>query len=415
MFRFAFGSMVAGERVATVSKCTRLGAFFWYKSDQDLSLLSRNFIGIRVGVVVKDGGKLMEKLCFVTSMCKVVTAVTVNKVFNRNDTHSRHTTLYLAMSADDNPCIILHVFPKNKMARDYVVRYDNATKTFNIPDGLRKQSIRPASADVFGDGAVQPIHAQLDEKSEIGAQSLQLVEYNADMRDRLAKIETKNQSDKTDTSQQEELERCFECHVETRNSNDHAEMCPVKHWFVSKTMEKYVKIPSVRWAVSFQSPINILLNGNVQAAQSGMKLFSGMSDSYFHFESNKKLVLMSTEYTRIRVPIVIEDEPGKPTEKLVLFTSSDRALICAKGSRRIFENNALGDHEHNTPLVLYILESPFSLAIKVHSAGGCENTFQIEYQQDEKKFEIPAELDIKSKQSPSMTFDAALPSKIKRK
>lgn len=178
---------------------------------------------------------------------------------------------------------------------------------------------------------------------------------------------------------------------------------------------KYVKIPSVRWAVSFQSPINILLNGNVQAAQSGMKLFSGMSDSYFHFESNKKLVLMSTEYTRIRVPIVIEDEPGKPTEKLVLFTSSDRALICAKGSRRISENNALGDHEHNTPLVLYILESPFSLAIKVHSAGGCENTFQIEYQQDEKKFEIPAELDIKSKQSPSMTFDAALPSKIKRK
>lgn len=235
------------------------------------------------------------------------------------------------------------------------------------------------------------------------------------MRERLAKIENQSNLCETDASQQQVLERCFECHVPVRNSNDHVEICPVKQWFVSKTMGKYVKIPRVRWAISFRSPINVFLNGKVQAAHTGMKLFSAMSDSYFHFESDKKLMLMTTEYTRIRVPIVIEDVPGNPIEKIVLLTSSDRAVVCVKGSRRIFENNVLGDFEHNTPLMLYMLRSPFNLAIEVHSAGGCVNKFQIEYQEDEKKFVIPAELDIKSSQTPSMTFDAALPTKIKRK
>lgn len=138
-----------------------LGAFFRFESDHDLCLLSHNFIGIRIGVVVKDDGKLMEKLWLGTSKCQLATAFTVNKEFNRNDTHSRHATLLLAMSAEENPCITLHVFPKNKMTRDYVVRYDNATKMFDIPDGLRTQSIRSTSADMVADGAVQPIYAEL--------------------------------------------------------------------------------------------------------------------------------------------------------------------------------------------------------------------------------------------------------------
>lgn len=390
-----------------------LGAFFRFKSDQDLSMLSQNFVGIRIGVVVKVGGKLLIKLWLVTSKSQFVTAATDNQVFNRNDPHSQHATLLLAVSAEDNPSIALHVFPKNKKAREYQIRYDNATDSFIIPDGLRAQSIRSTSADTFGDGA-EPIHPQLDNNSEIGAQSLQLVEYNADMRNRLANIGNENRRE-TDASLQHVLDRCFECHAVCRNLGDHAAVCPVKQWFVSKPMAKYVKIPSIRWSITFQSPISLLLNGNIQAAQSGLKLFSEICDAYFKFEANNKLELLTTEYTRIRVPIVIEDDLGKLTEKLVLFTSSDRALVCAKGSRRIFEDNAIGDHEHNTPLVVYMLHSPFDLEIKVHSAGGRVNTFHIAYEANEKKFRIPGELDVKSSQAAPMKFDAGLPSKFNRK
>lgn len=211
------------------------------------------------------------------------------------------------------------------------------------------------------------------------------------------------------------MDRCFECHVPTQKSSDHTEICSVKQWFVSKAIGKYVKIPSVRWIITFQSPINIFLNGRVQAAQSGTKLFSAISDSYFHFETAKKLVLMTTTYTRIRIPIVIQTDQNSAVEKLVLLTSSDWAVVCARGSRKIVENNFVGDFEHNTPLSLYMLESPFDLAITVYSAGGRVDSSQILYQSDEKKFAIPNELDVKTPQSPIMSFDAALPMKMKRK
>lgn len=270
------------------------------------------------------------------------------------------------------------------------------------------------SADVFGVDT-QPIQPQVESRSEVGAQSLQLLEYNANLRERVSNVEMGNQPICTDTSEPEAMDRCFECHVPIRNSSDHAEICSVKKWFVSKAIGKYVKIPSVRFVVTFSSPINIFLNGRVQAAQSGTKLFSAMSDSYFHFETAKKLLVMTTAYTRIRLPIVVQTDPEGPVEKLVLMTSSDRAVVCVRGSRRIVENNFVGDYESNTPLVLCMLESPFNIALTVYSAGGRVDTFQILYRSNEKKFSIPAELDVKSPQSPVMAFDAALPSKINRK
>lgn len=61
------------------------GAFFRCRSDHDLSLLSSNFVQVRVGVVVKSNGKLMVKLWLVTSKTQLVAAVAANKEFNRND------------------------------------------------------------------------------------------------------------------------------------------------------------------------------------------------------------------------------------------------------------------------------------------------------------------------------------------
>lgn len=97
------------------------------------------------------------------------------------------------------------------------------------------------------------------------------------------------------------------------------------------------------------------------------------------------------------------------------MTSSDRALVCAKGARRIMDNNFVGDYEHNTPLALIMWKGPFNMALTLHSAGGRVNEFEIPYDTDEKKFAVPGELDVKSPQSPVMSFDATLPSKVKRK
>lgn len=391
------------------------GAFFRCKSDQDISLLSSSFVQIRVGIVVKVNGKLMVKLWLITSKTQVVAAVAVNKEFSRNDTLNQNTTLLLAMSAEDKPCINLHAFPKNKPAREYVIRFDDATKAFDIPDGLHTRASQSSSADAFGDDTAQPIQPQVENRLEIGAQSLQLLEYNADLRERVRNIEVGHQSSGADTSDQPAMDRCFDCHVLAQHPSDHAEMCFVKKWFISKAISKYVKIPIVRFVITFESPINIFLNERIQLAEPGTKLFSAMSDSYFNFETAKKLVVMTTAYTRIRIPIAIQTGAEYPIEKLVLMTSCDRALVCAKGSRRIIDNNFVGDYEHNTPLALIMRDGPFNMALTVHSAGGRVNEFEIPYDTDENKFAVPAELDVKSPQSPVMLFDATLPSKVKRK
>lgn len=175
-------------------------------------------------------GKLVVKLWLVTSKSQLVAAIAVSNEFNRNDTLNRNTTLILAMSAEDKPCIILNAFPKNEAAREYVIRFDIATETFTIPDGLHSQATQGTSGD---NGTVQPIQPQVESRSEIGAQSLQLLEYNANLRGREMNIEVGNRSIRTDASEQEGVDRCFECHVPVRNSSDHADICSVKKWFVS--------------------------------------------------------------------------------------------------------------------------------------------------------------------------------------
>lgn len=85
--------------------------------------------------------------------------------------------------------------------------------------------------------------------------------------------------------------------------------------------------------------------------------------------------------------------------------------MIAKGSRKVFGENALGDHEHNTPFVLY-MKNGFDFTIKVFSTGGAVNAFKVKYEEDKSKLNYPAAYDIKSAtQSASMAFDAILPTK----
>lgn len=283
------------------------GAFFQFKSDYDLSFLSHGFVGVRIMIVVKDSGGIFEKLLLVTSKTQMIVAARVNNAFNQNNALNRHTALILAMSADENPAININLFPKNKPARQYVIRYEKRTKMFQIPDGLATQAMGSTSSDIFGDKTTGPIHAELGSQSEIGAQSLQLMEINAKNRNRLSNDPLNRPSNRNDANcmvcfgahhslecQEGKLENCFECHVPIANINDHASMCAVKQWFLSKKSDKLVKIPIVRWVIEFQSPISAFIDGKFQEAKPQLKLFSGMSDSYFVFESDKKLIVMTT-------------------------------------------------------------------------------------------------------------------------
>lgn len=405
------------------------GALFELKSEHDISLLSNNFVRVRIVVVIKDGPKFVQKLVLLTSKTHLILAAHMNVVFDKNHNNNWHTTLFLAMSAEDAPTIDIIAFPRDKSSRQYVLKYDQETKKFRIPPGLDVNANAGAGSDEYGGPDDPRANPQLDGQSDTGAQCLELVEYYAEERKRVSMSGSKSTLnvdranancmvclgiDHSPECQTGKLSSCHECHVMIRNIGDHAQNCSAKQWFVSEKIEKYVKIPSIRLVILFSSPINILLKGSVQVATPGLMLFSPMSDSYFKFESDKELVVQTTSYTRIRLPIIVEERQGNFTEKLVLLTSSDRAVVIAKGTRRILnQTDVLGDFVHSTPLVMYMLKKGFNFVIKVHSAGGAVNVFDVEYEDDEKKFKVPTTLDVKSSQTPLMKFDAICP--IKRK
>lgn len=402
------------------------GAFFQYKSEYDLTLLSNRFVGIRIVVVVKESGRFVEKLVLLTSKTKLIVAAQVDNEFNRNNAHhvDWHTTLYLAMSGKDKPIININAFPNGKMARQFVLQYDQDTKRFKIPVGL-DVNVAGYGSDVYASDI--QTNAQLDKPLD-GAQCLEMVEFDANIRNRLPTVGLGNQLEENRANsncmvcyglhhsvecQRGKLGNCYECHVPIKHYDDHAQNCGAKQFFFSEKVDKYVMIPSTRCIISFEAPINISLNGKIQMAQPGMQLFSSMSDAYFKFESSSKLIVMTTGYSRIRLPIVVQ-EGLDSIERLVLFTSHDRAILAALGCRTIVNENYFGDYQHNTPLVLHTLQNPSDLTVEVHSAGGRINAFKIAYRRDKNKFEIPLELDVKSKHFPPMTFDAPQPIKMKR-
>lgn len=141
-----------------------------------------------------------------------------------------------------------------------------------------------------------------------------------------------------------------------------------------------------------------------------MKLFSSMADAYFEFESNTKLILRSTGFTRIRLPIAIAGNIGSTTtymEKLVLMTSQDRTIVAAQSSRQMDGSNMVGEFEHNTPLVLIISgKNDTTFTLNIYSVGPKMDSHKIGYCKRDMKFVVPAALDVKSSTFIPKPFDA---------
>lgn len=324
------------------------------------------------------------------------------------------------MHATDKSGFIVSVYPKNEAARQYRLNYDSITRTIVIPSGLLIN--RAASTDIFGNDSA-PVHARMEYGSNIGAQSLQLANIQLEMRK--PKLATAHDHVIPDGNCQtcfgahhsngcgsSLVKSCFDCHLPTFKYTDHANNCSAK-WYTSEQTNAYIQIPSERCVLTFKAPIQVLLDGQLKMAQKGLGMFSAMSDSYFKFESDRQMKVLTTDYSRVRIPVIAKDG-NHVIEKLVVMTSYDRSLVVAKGSREVGDD-PLGEYKYNTPIVLYFADQAADIDIEVHSEGGVKTNHNIEYIVGQNRFTIPKELDLKKKGDGSRKSDAPMPLKMKRK
>lgn len=367
------------------------GILFRFKSDKDISLLSNEFVHARILVVVKGtDGTFNEKLVLMTSKKKMVVATLIDKPFNRvaaKQTYEADTSLILAVSGDCNPGITISLFPKNGLARHHELRYDSATKSFQIPHEL--------TIDV--------------------ATSMEMTTNSCDI---VAVHRNFTQSFKFAGDQLNTDERCFECHLHAQKIEDHCHQCSVK-WFVSQRRNVYVKIASIRCVLRFEKPPRLLMNGKLIGIAQDCYYFSPMADTLFKITRIGTIELLTTGFTRIRIPIVVEVVDGTTKifkEKMVLMTSHDRTIVCANGSRHIDPANGLDVFKHNTPLMLCIEgNASTTVKVEVHSSGAKVHQYNIPYRVRENRFQIPSELDVSSKGFKLNMFDADLPQKNQKR
>lgn len=100
-----------------------------------------------------------------------------------------------------------------------------------------------------------------------------------------------------------------------------------------------------------------------------------MADIQFKFVSHTKLVLKTTGFTRIRLPVVVKEQKGQNeinTERIVFMTSK--------------------------------------MTVDVHS-GGKVHGYVVDYGFDGSRFRVPEELNVKSLAFTPKLFDAEIPVK----
>lgn len=314
----------------------------------------------------------------------MLVAAQLNKPFDRNNaakTHQKSTTLILVVSAEDQPAISITIFRSGEDAQTSQLSYDRALKSFTIPAELALDA-----------PVVQMVTGQR-----------QLMPYNAN--------NANNASDANIALLSGRFEKCFDCHLVVQNVNDHMPNCGVK-WFLSTRADVYAKIPAVRYTITFPTALQFSRNGRLSEADDE-ELFSPAMDALLKFEANgKKLSVLTTGFSRLRVPILICEGNAMFTEKLVLLTSHDRAVIAAHGSRVVDLRSVLDGFEHNTPLVLCLHgDQKKDFSIDVYSSGGQKDAFELVFKNG--RYVIPSALDVKSKQFSPKPFDADLPKKNK--
>lgn len=374
------------------------GAFFRFKGESDLSLLSTSYAPVRIIVIVKDkvgeNEVFREKLLLLTSPQRLMVATDLDRPFD--GAISPHSTLVLAVGAT-NLAIDITVFPPASPVRSHHLLYDGTR--FVIPDDINVMtSIAPTDA------------------TNVLRTSNALV-LRSDTGNVAAFCGACYGVHRSNECNQRILEKCPECHVPVTCFGDHAPQCHIKTWYVSDPVGMYIKLLASRCVIAMQSSMHVQLGDNIEKARAGLVLVSPMSDTYFKFVSHSQVTLLTTGFTRIRIPIIIHEvsQGGHEiwTEKLVLLSSHDRTMVAAKGSRQVSQRNVLNGFEHNTPLIIHVInsENP-SVAITLYSAGQTL-THEIPYNRRDKKYTVPSQINITSQQFVPMEFDAPTPKRKK--
>lgn len=311
-------------------------------------------------------------------------AIPIDMLFDRANakhTHQGDTSLILTVPGECNPVISISLFPVNGEARHNDIRFDNATQTFAVPHELKIEAAMPT--------------VNAAEHCTTVAQ----FQHNF------------TRSFEEAVIQQQQNDRCFECHVPAKRVDDHAEKCGSK-WYISRYQDVYVKMPAVRCVLRLNQPVRILKNGNFIDVQIDSIYFSPMADTLLKISAVGTIELLTTAFTRIRIPIVIDGETLK--EKLVLVTSADRTIVCANSARICDPKNAVGQFKYNTPIVLGIVGNVNTVVkIELHSRGAIVRHYDIPlvFKDRNSRFEIPQELDIGSNAYNAASFDADIPQK----
>lgn len=386
-FRFFYGDTWRKPVEGIDAYSTTNGVYFSFKTDKDISLLSNGFAHARILVVVKGAdGSFSQKLVLMTSQRKMMVAIPMDTLFDRANakhTHQSDTSLILTVPGVCSPVISISLFPVNGEARHYAIRFDNATQTFAIPDELKIEAAMPT------------VNA--------AEHCTTVAEFQ----------ENFTRSFKEAVFQQQQNGRCFECHIPAKRVDDHAENCGSK-WYVSRYEDIYVKIPAVRCVLRLGQPVRILKDGDFVEVPIDCTWFSPMADVLFKISAAGTIKILTSAFTRIRVPIVVDVVGATMKEKLVFVTSADRTMVCANSSRMCHPINAIGQFKSNTPIVLGIVGDVNTvLHVEIHSRGAYVHHYDIPlvFTDREGKFKIPEELDIASSKFNAASFDADIPQK----
>lgn len=342
--RFLYDGMWRKPFDAEELYSTESGIMIRFKNETDFAVLSSSFAPIRIAVVVKENTEFILKLMLLASHNKLIVAKNFNQRFDRVAAKTQHqykTTLIVATPSIANLCLSLSVLHPNAPFRNHEIQYNMLTKMFNIPQELsstslpEEQSIEPNNQLVVSDGLRAKRYFETQNTSVRQANcSYCHDEHHGEYCRRF-------------------WQRCFECHVPAQEKGDHAGNCSAKNWFASeKYVDVYAKIPAIRAEITFQKPIRFLLDGKLVDAKPGLDVFSATADVQFKFASQSKIVLKTTGFTRIRLPVVTIERKGTKdihTERIVFMTSADRTIVAANSSRIVNEANVLSEFEHNTP------------------------------------------------------------------
>lgn len=208
------------------------------------------------------------------------------------------------------------------------------------------------------------------------------------------------------------FERCFECHVPAQEKSDYASNCSVSSWYCSEAyVDMYVLVPVVRATIKFDKPVHYVFDRAFVAAVEGAQLFSGMADVLVEFASPLEITIATTGFTRVRLSIIVRERNGLVMERLVFLTSQDRTIVAAHSARLVNPQNLLQDVEHNTPLVLYFTDGCPKVSIDVAGNSGRKFDIGVMATANGHRFDIPEDLDIKSRTAMPNLFDAEFPSK----